>query len=388
MQAATVLMSLARLGKLAAIGPESTTWWPFSEQPENVRWLPPVQNGRRVRFRAGNARYRQDCDFGLKAFQRVHSLPISGCYGFTQISLETAAWCREEGIPFFLDSPNGHIRNFRAVYQRESWRWCYFPYWGHPSREMVARVEAEYSLATRIRVSSRFAKDSIVRGGVPAAKVDIIPQFINLEKFRKIDPAGRSKLEGPLRVCFVGSLDLRKGFVYLLRAIRKLGARKIDLRIVGNTGDPWSKRLFLQERKGLNVTVAPGNPVDALSWAELFVLPSLEDGFGFVVAEAMAASLPVIVFDQCGAAEWVEHGVNGWVIPTEQAAHSDRHVHQAEALAQYLEVALDNRKNLLEMGNEARQVAERRATAENSRALAHWFQRNTCCADFPAFQVI
>src|SRR5579871_5386818 len=95
MQAATALMSLSRLGKLAAIGPRTTTSWPFSEPPADVLWRPVNPSGDRARFMVGNARHRQDCNFGVKALNHARALPISACYGFTQISLETATWCRE-----------------------------------------------------------------------------------------------------------------------------------------------------------------------------------------------------------------------------------------------------------------------------------------------------
>src|SRR5262249_58507913 len=108
--------------------------------------------------------------------------------------------------------------------------------------------------------------------------------------------------------------DVRKGFAHLLRAVRAVGANRVHVQLVGATGDRGSRRLLASERTGLTVEVAPGDPVPGYHRAELFVLPSLEDGFGFVAAEAMACGLPVVVTDQCGAQEWVTPGREGWVI--------------------------------------------------------------------------
>jgi glycosyltransferase involved in cell wall biosynthesis len=87
----------------------------------------------------------------------------------------------------------------------------------------------------------------------------------------------------------------------------------------------------------------PQDPVPVSHRAELLVFPSLHDGFGFVVAEAMASGLPVIVTSSAGASEWVSPG-SGWVVPP---ADSD-------ALTAALIDAMSRRSELTEMGRRAR----------------------------------
>src|SRR5438445_4647321 len=142
----------------------------------------------------------------------------------------------------------------------------------------------------------------------------------------------------------VGSLDLRKGFVYLLKAIRAIGPRHVHLRIAGASGDRDCARLFAQEGAGLQIQSAPGDSLPVYQQAELLVVPTLADGLPFVLVEGLACGLPAIVTQEAGAAECVRPGESGWVVPAGQA----------EPLATALEEALQPRGRLGEMRQQAR----------------------------------
>ena len=113
------------------------------------------------------------------------------------------------------------------------------------------------------------------------------------------------------------------------------------------------------------MTLAAGDPVPVYHDSELFVSPSLEDGYGFVTAEAMACCLPVVVTDQCGSDALVQPGVNGWVIPSADEL----------AVATVLEEALSLRNSLREMGEKGRRLVEDLERERNPRQLADWFHR-------------
>jgi glycosyltransferase involved in cell wall biosynthesis len=167
---------------------------------------------------------------------------------------------------------------------------------------------------------------------------------------------------GPLRIVFAGSFTVGKGFQYLLRAIARIGAAHFSVSMVGATGDPWCRRLLADLGRGLDIVHAPGDPITAYQNGELFVLPTVHDGFGLVVAEAMACGLPVVTTDCCGAAEMIEPNRTGWIVP---AADED-------ALAAALEGALSRRSALAQMGLSARQTAVRFNTDAHRRRLAAW----------------
>ncbi|MCY1074484.1 glycosyltransferase family 4 protein [Archangium lansingense] len=366
--AATVLRALSQAGTpLHVLGPPPADAR-LAALPGVVWHTPPrtllaaVQRWTPYRWLTGALQLHHDEHLGKWTAARLEQLRPSRLYAFTQVGLESLEWARRTGVPCVVDNPNGHIAGFRDVYVRETWRQARRPHLGHPTSAAVRRIEREYTLASAIRVSSPWSRDSMVRRGVPAAKVTVLDQLIDVERFRP--PATRPAAEGPLRVCFVGSMDVRKGFHYLLRAVRQVGAGRVQLHLVGATGDRVSRRLFEREREGLQLEAAPGDPRPVYQRSELFVLPTLEDGFGLVVGEAMASGLPVVVTDACGAAAWVEPGRTGWVIP---AANE-------QALVATLEEAIRRRSELPRMGELARAAVEARMAADPQARLRTWFE--------------
>ena len=367
-QVANAIQGLAIEGvELHAFGPGRAELWPLPCPIPKIFWHDAPSGVSQFRARYTSLRWRQgqlvlenSRTIGSWAALQIERLQPDFCYLFTQVALESLKWAARASIPTVLESPNGHIRNFRRVYDEESARWCSATFYGHPNAAMVERVENEFLLASRIRVSSEWSRRSMLSNGVTSKEIGMFEQPVNLSRYTPNSSPPRA--EGPLRVCYVGSLDLRKGFVYLLRAAKKLDADSIDLEIVGATGDPSCRKLFRRESAGLNLRCAPGDPIAAYQRAELFVMPTLEDGSPFAVAEAMASGLPVIVTDCCGAAEWVRPGESGWVVPGGDAG----------ALANAIEDATRRRNDLRAMGQRAREDTERRAGLHCLAPLREW----------------
>jgi glycosyltransferase involved in cell wall biosynthesis len=360
-----------------AIGPGASEKWSLPGARPQATWInataairPEIIRYSWLRWRTGQASLIRDRSLGRRAQQEVLRLLPQSCYLFTQVALETLQWCRDAGVPTVLDNPNGHIRNFLNVCETESSRWFGKKFHGHPSPAMVARVEEEYRLADRIRMYSKWGKECMMRFGVPEEKIHVLRQTVNLEHFR---PAtSRPPSDGPLRMCYVGSLDLRKGFVYLLRAIRAVGPKRVQLRIAGATGDRDCARLFARECEGLQIECFPGDSLPVYQQSELLVVPTLEDGLPFVLVEGLACGLPAIVTSEAGAAECVKPGESGWVVPAGDS----------EALAMAIEEALRRRKELVSMGEQARVDVEQYAGTKQLQQLSDWFHNKVAVKDF------
>lgn len=123
-------------------------------------------------------------------------------------------------------------------------------------------------------------------------------------------PRKRSLLRGkPLRLLFLGRVEVRKGVVELLEAVRKLG-ELVRLDIVGGLVQP---ALNLESP---NVTVHGAVPrsevVRFYNNADVFLFPTHSDGFGMTQLEALGCGVPVIASKNC--ARVVDHMSNGYLL--------------------------------------------------------------------------
>jgi glycosyltransferase involved in cell wall biosynthesis len=139
---------------------------------------------------------------------------------------------------------------------------------------------------------------------------------------------------------FVGRLASEKGVDVLLRAwsgvASSLPARLV---IIGSGPEEAHLKQLASDLHLTNVEWLPfGEPTQAQLWyrrAQVLVLPSRSEPWGFVINEAMAANLPVIASAVCGAAhDLIEDGVTGWIVPPEDP----------DVLAQSIQHALADRE--------------------------------------------
>jgi glycosyltransferase involved in cell wall biosynthesis len=173
----------------------------------------------------------------------------------------------------------------------------------------------ECSLADQIVVNSSWSKDALIAEGVMAEKIRVIPVAYeatdDARSFQRQYPRAFSA-ERPLRVLFLGQINLRKGVAQLLDAVKVLSGEHVEFWFVG----PMQLRLPQELRPHPQVRwfgVAPRVTVESYYRdADVFILPTLSDGFGLTQLEAQAWKLPVIASRYCG--EVVRDGVNGVVL--------------------------------------------------------------------------
>jgi len=237
---------------------------------------------------------------------------VISSYGYTNACF---AWARRHGGKTFLDAGNSHPEHFWSLLEEEHRRWnCPLPPVAHHhfERARVMMAEVDYVLSP-----SRFVRESFVDRGFPPARIlrNVYP--VDLRLFQPA-PQPRPK-NRPLTLISTGALTLRKGTPYLLEAFRLLRQRHPSCRLLLIRDIHNSMRPLLANYRDLPIEWSPPLPqpqlVQLLQSADLFVLPSLEEGLVRTALEAMACGLPVVLTPHCGADDFVRPGVNGEVVP-------------------------------------------------------------------------
>lgn len=205
---------------------------------------------------------------------------------------------------------------------------------------------------------NRFCRDKFIEAGLPAGRIAVKPNFVDLPA-----PA-----DGPRAgALFVGRLSTEKGIATLAQAARLLPDALVD--VIGD----GPVRADLEGVPGVRLLgrQAPPQIFARMRAAQCLVLPSVwYENFPRVLVEAFACGLPVVASRLGAMAELVEEGVTGLLFTPGDARE----------LADKLAWARAHPQRMLRMGVAARQTYERHYTsAANFRQLLKIY-RDAMCA--------
>ncbi len=189
--------------------------------------------------------------------------------------------------------------------------------WSPAPSEYWRLWREECSLADTIIVNSEWSRQGLLAEGLPPEKLRVVPlafeHNVSPERagFQRSYPA-RFTAERPLRVLFLGQINLRKGIGPLLDAVRLLRGESVEFWFVGPIQIEIPGDLVAAANVHWLGPVSRQATAGFYRGADVFLFPTLSDGFGLTQLEAQAWQLPVIASRFCG--EVVQHGVNGLVL--------------------------------------------------------------------------
>jgi glycosyltransferase involved in cell wall biosynthesis len=278
-------------------------------------------------------------------------------YGYTEAAYRSINKAVRHKTVTILHAANSHISLLRQLMTEENKLWNYSA--TSLNRFSENRVLAEYQQTDYIRTQSSWVYQTLVERGIEEEKIFWLPPAVDLERYR---PA--TLLPETFTVCFVGAFHLRKGVQYLLPAWDKIQAEMPDAKLVMH-GGPTSRfiKRLLEPYQGRSDILWPGGgPADqTFKNSSVCVVPSVEDGFCYVVLEALASGLPVIVTENVGAKDLIKDGVNGFIVPIRDSA----------AIAERLRWLYQNSSKLNEMSRAARSTAEEYSYDAEGQLLAN-----------------
>jgi glycosyltransferase involved in cell wall biosynthesis len=166
----------------------------------------------------------------------------------------------------------------------------------------------------------------------------VVPELIDLEEWRKLLAEASDQPHDRFRLLFVGRFYRRKRVDVLLRATAALATRirDLELRIVGNGPCAADWRALAGDLKlsGAVTWLGDGSRsqlVDEYRACDLFCLPSVQEGFGIVLLEAMAAGKAIVASRAAAIPEVVPHGLLVEPESPEALAAAIEELHQSPA---------------------------------------------------------
>jgi glycosyltransferase involved in cell wall biosynthesis len=211
------------------------------------------------------------------------------------------------------------------------------------SMKLQARAE-RYSVRRADRVvtvSARSQRRIAQLYGVPLERIAVVPPPFDHARWQLVlDASDPIPLDGRPKILCVARMYPRKNLASLVRATEILRRRIPDVNVV-IAGDGPERGRLARLVHSLDLTSSirlPGQIsfqalVESYATSDVFCLPSLQEGFGLVYLEAMAAGLPIVACRDTAAEELIQDGVNGLLV-----SQRDENA-LAEALARLLEDA-------------------------------------------------
>jgi len=285
-------------------------------------------------------------------------MPVKGVYAYEDGALKTFQTAKKMGIKLNYEIASAYWRAAVTIFREEA---ELNPEWAvtigalNYSQDKLNRKDEEIALADKIIVASNFTATNLALGKFLNKSVSIIPYGspVPVSDINFVKNNSRK-----LRVLFVGGLTQGKGLSYLFGA-KHLLKDKISLTVIGRRNrecPPLDRQLDTCRY----IPSLPHNEVlKQMRSHDVLVFPSLWDGFGLVILEAMSQGIPVIASTNTGGPDVITEGEDGYIVP----------IRSSEAIAEKLELLANDRELLDRMKNSALETARQYSWERYQAAL-------------------
>jgi glycosyltransferase involved in cell wall biosynthesis len=284
-------------------------------------------------------------------------IEVAGIYAYEDGALEQFRRAESFGWPRLYELPIGYWREARRILQEEAER---LPEWASTMPALnepdwkLERKDREIELADAIVVASSFTAKTLQAYPGQLPPIHTIPYGSPIispssPEVSESCPNGTKQASGnPLKALFVGGLSQRKGLHYLFEAADMLG-ESVEWTIIGR-GNMECKILAKQISRYRWIPSLPHREIlEQMRQQDVLVFPSLFEGFGLVIVEALASGIPVITTAHTAGPDLFADGEAGFIVP----------IRCGLSIADRLEILHRNRELLQQMKINAREAAKR-----------------------------
>ena len=293
--------------------------------------------------------------------QRLTQAEFRAVYAYEDGAEFSFREARRRGVTTLYDLPIGYWRAARSLLLDKAERepeWAATLSGNRDSAAKTDRKEAELALADVVFVASSYTRQTLSEASGFKATVVVVPY--GAPTFLPATPAVAPETAQKLRVLFVGSLGQRKGLSYLFSACRQVQSA-VTLTVIGQKPQEPCPAL---DRALAGVRWIPSCPhqqiLAEMAAHDVFVFPSLFEGFGLVLLEAMAAGLPIITTPHTAGPDLIRDGVEGFIVP----------IRDSTAIAERLELLHREPARRVEMARKARLRAHEFSWASYEETLS------------------
>lgn len=224
------------------------------------------------------------------------------------------------------------------------------------SKRRNIRRDEELSIADYVICNSSFSKKSLISAGINKDKIIVLP--LGFPDTELTTPITKKNLQ--IIFLSAGNLSVGKGSHLLIESWKELKLSDTELWFVGKNNLPEKFMTQLPSSIKFFGNVPRQDLMNMFEKVNVLIHPTLADGFGMVISEAMSHGVPVIATTNCAGPDIIEHHISGLIIPANDKI----------SLKKSIIWCLENPEKLNEMGEQALKKAKSYPWSEYRRRLA------------------
>lgn len=265
--------------------------------------------------RVQQAVYHRDVNFDNYVSRKLTNSNANMYWGFQGSCYKSLQTASERGMQTVCELATAHVKSAKRILGEEQ---QLHPEWADSIDNLIFpaayehRLEEEPHRADYVVAASDFTRQTLVEDGVSENKIIQLPLGFDMDHipYRLKERKGR-----PLKLLYAGTLTQRKGIKYLLEAMQRFKKEEVELHCIGGVQGSGKGLLPYKQNYVYHSPVSQQELFSQYAHYDALVLPTLFEGFGLVIVEAMAAGLPVITTRHSFGTELIQHEHNGYLVP-------------------------------------------------------------------------
>jgi glycosyltransferase involved in cell wall biosynthesis len=292
-------------------------------------------------------------DFDNKAQKLIDFKDLDILIGWSSFSLKSFQLGRNNKCLKILERGSTHI-DFQTNIMKEEYLINNLRP-NLPSKYIIDKEKMEYQLADHIMVPTEIARQTFLTRGFSEKKIIKIPYGVDLNEFQK--KISNKKKGLIFRIIYTGTLSIRKGVLYLLKAFDELNLKNSQLLMIGNIDREINSKInkYRSNQKIIfKKSISQSKLSEQYSCSNVFITCSIEEGLSMVQLQAMSCGLPIICTPNSGGDEIIDNGNDGFILP----------IRDTEELKKKILYLYNNQSICFEMGMRAQKKIKDRFSWE------------------------